>query len=78
MNKLNQYMLDKKVLNYQGSNSKDYQFYIKEINNDLITIVVDEPIKTSIWSSDHQLWTLTTYNLLANSKETNKIATWGI
>jgi hypothetical protein len=77
INKIEEYMVDKKVLTYHGSSGKDYQYYIKEINNDLVTIVVDAPIKTPIWSSDHQLWTLDTYNLLSHSKETNKTATWG-
>ena len=77
INKIQEYMVDKKVLIYHGSSGKDYQYYIKEINNDLVTIVVDAPIKTPIWSSNHQLWTLDTYNLLYYSKETNKKATWG-
>ena len=78
LNKLEEYLENKKVLIYQGSNNKDYKYYIKEINNDLVSIVVDEPIKTSVWKSDHQLWTLGAYNLLTHSKETNQKATWGI
>jgi len=77
INKLKDYINNKKVLNYHGSNGKDYKYYIKEINNNLITISVNEPIKTSIWNSDHQLWTINEYNLLNNSTETNKTATWG-
>ena len=77
INKIEQYMFDKKVLTYYGSSGKNYQYYIKEINNDLVTIIVDAPINTPIWSSDHQLWTLDTYNLLSNSKETNNKPTWG-
>ncbi len=60
-------MNNKKVLNYHGSNGKKYKYYIKEINNDLVTISVDEPIKNSVWESDHQLWTLDQYNLLSHS-----------
>ena len=70
-------MNNKKVLNYHGSNGKDYKYYIKEINNDLVTISVDEPIKNSVWESDHQLWTVEAYNLLSHSKETNQKANWG-
>jgi len=77
INKLKDYMNNKKVLNYHGSNGKNYNYYIKEINNDLITISVDKPISTSIWNSDHQLWTINEYNLLSNSTETKTIATWG-
>ena len=69
-NKIKEYLENKKVLIYKGSNKKDYKYYIKEINDDLVSIVVDAPIKTPIWSSDHQLWTLTSYNLLSNSIET--------
>ena len=76
-NKIKEYLENKKVLIYKGSNKKDYKYYIKEINNDLVSIVVDAPIKTPIWSSDHQLWTLTSYNLLSNSIETNFKPTWG-
>ena len=76
-NKIKEYLDNKKVLIYQGSNKKDYKYFIKEINNDLISIVVDAPIKTPIWSSDHQLWTLNAYNLLSHSIETNLKPTWG-
>jgi hypothetical protein len=77
INKIVDYMNNKKVLNYHGSNGKNYKYYIKEINNDLVTISVDEPIKNSVWESDHQLWTVNQYNLLSNSTETNTLATWG-
>jgi hypothetical protein len=77
INKILDYMNNEKVLNYHGSNGKNYKYYIKEINNDLVTISVDEPIKNSVWESDHQLWTVNQYNLLSHSKETNAIATWG-
>jgi len=77
INKILDYMNNKKVLNYHGSNGKNYKYYIKEINNDLVTISVDEPIKNSVWESDHQLWTVNQYNLLSHSTETNAIATWG-
>ena len=75
--KIQEYLDNKKVLIYQGSNNKDYKYYIEEINDDLVSIVVDAPIKTSIWESDHQKWTLDIYNLLSHSKETNLKANWG-
>jgi hypothetical protein len=75
--KIQEYLDNKKVLIYQGSNNKDYKYYIEEINDDLVSIVVDAPIKTSIWESDHQKWTLDMYNLLSHSKETNLKANWG-
>ena len=75
--KIQEYLDNKKVLIYQGSNNKNYKYYIEEINDDLVSIVVDSPIKTSIWESDHQKWTLDIYNLLSHSKETNLKANWG-
>ena len=75
--KIQEYLDNKKVLIYQGSNNKDYKYYIEEINDYLVSIVVDAPIKTSIWESDHQKWTLDMYNLLSHSKETNLKANWG-
>jgi len=75
--KIQEYLDNKKVLIYQGSNKKDYKYYIEEINGDLISIVVDAPIETSYWYSDHQKWTLNMYNLLSYSKETNQKANWG-
>lgn len=77
LNKIQEYLDNKKVLIYQGSNNRDYKYYIKEINNDLVSIVVDAPIKTTIWESDHQLWTIEAYNLLSHSKETNQKVNWG-
>tara|TARA_R110000868_G_scaffold361522_1_gene623487 strand:- start:268 stop:522 length:255 start_codon:yes stop_codon:yes gene_type:complete len=76
--KIQEYLDNKKVLIYQGSNNKDYKYYIEEINDDLVSIVVDAPIKTLIWESDHQKWTLDMYNLLSHSKETNLKANWGL
>ena len=76
-NRLQEYMVNKKVLIYHGADNKDYKYYIKEINNDLVSIVVDAPIKTSMWESDHQLWTIGIYNLISNSEETNYKANWG-
>ena len=77
INKIEKFITDKKVLIFHGSNDKNYKYYIKEINDDIATIIVNEPIETSIYKTDYQIWSVNSFNLLSRSKKTNEKATWG-